>query len=129
MRFSLAATTLLAGLATAAPSSSKNDVNLDKLARRNGMLWFGTAADIPGTSETTDKSYLSILRKKFGEMTPANALKVSQSDSTPLLVSALTDDVIHIVHVYRARAKCLQLHSRGLLHGLGRSLWSRRALP
>ncbi|KAH2635840.1 hypothetical protein KXW54_002771 [Aspergillus fumigatus] len=75
MRFSLAATTLLAGLATAAPSSSKNDVNLDKLARRNGMLWFGTAADIPGTSETTDKSYLSILRKKFGEMTPANALK------------------------------------------------------
>ncbi|KAH3007743.1 hypothetical protein KXW60_002666 [Aspergillus fumigatus] len=75
MRFSLAATALLAGLATAAPSSNKNNVNLDKLARRNGMLWFGTAADIPGTSETTDKPYLSILRKQFGEMTPANALK------------------------------------------------------
>jgi endo-1,4-beta-xylanase len=79
MRFSLAATTLLAGLVTAAPSSNKNNANLDKIARRNGMLWFGTAADIPGTSETTDKHYLKILREQFGEMTPANALKVSQS--------------------------------------------------
>lgn len=79
MRFSLTATALLAGLATAAPSSNKNNVNLDKIARRNGMLWFGTAADIPGTSETTDRPYLKILQKQFGEMTPANALKVSQS--------------------------------------------------
>jgi endo-1,4-beta-xylanase len=79
MRFSLAATTLLAGLGTAAPSSNNNNVNLDKIARRNGMLWFGTAADIPGTSETSDKSYLKVLQKQFGEMTPANALKVSQS--------------------------------------------------
>ncbi|GFF34146.1 endo-1,4-beta-xylanase [Aspergillus udagawae] len=75
MRFSLAATSLLVGLATAAPSSNKNNVNLDKIARRNGMLWFGTAADIPGTSETTNKPYLKILQEQFGEMTPANALK------------------------------------------------------
>jgi endo-1,4-beta-xylanase len=82
MRFCLAATTLIAGLATAAPSSSNNNVNLDRIAQRNGMLWFGTAADIPGTAETTDKPYLKILRKQFGEMTPANAMKVSKSDGT-----------------------------------------------
>lgn len=82
MRFSFAATTFIAGLATAAPSSNQNNVNLNRIAERNGRLWFGTAADIPGTAETTDKAYLQVLRKQFGEMTPANALKVSKSGCT-----------------------------------------------
>ncbi|KAH8765166.1 penicillium Canescens endo-1,4-beta-xylanase Xyle [Hyaloscypha finlandica] len=50
---------------------------LNDLAQDNGKLWFGTAADIPGTAEQTDKDYLRILTnpKNFGEITPANMMK------------------------------------------------------
>lgn len=51
---------------------------LNDLAKAAGKLWFGTAADIPGTDETTDEAYLAILTNphNFGEMTPANTMKV-----------------------------------------------------
>lgn len=50
---------------------------LNDLAKEAGKLWFGTAADIPGTAETTDPDYLAILTdpRNFGEMTPANTMK------------------------------------------------------
>lgn len=52
---------------------------LDDYARKAGKLYFGTAADIPGTNETTDKYYRAELanRDDWGQVTPANAMKVS----------------------------------------------------
>jgi len=51
---------------------------LNSLAQGAGKLWFGTAADIPGTAEQTDPDYLRILENpgNFGEITPANIMKV-----------------------------------------------------
>jgi endo-1,4-beta-xylanase len=51
---------------------------LNDLAQDHGKLWFGTAADLPGTAEQTDNEYLRILTnpKNFGEITPANYMKV-----------------------------------------------------
>ncbi len=64
--------------AAAAPHRPTGPRYLNSLAQDNGKLWFGTAADIPGTAEQTDKEYLRILEnpKKFGEITPANMMKV-----------------------------------------------------
>jgi endo-1,4-beta-xylanase len=78
MRPSLAIAALLAGAAQAAPHSSGNNGNIDlnELAQRRGKHWFGSAADIPGTAETTDAAYLKVLKSNFGEITPANAMKV-----------------------------------------------------
>lgn len=80
MRAIIGTTALLAGLSQAAPhqshSRSNGNVDLNALAQRAGKLWFGTAADIPGTAETTDTAYLKVLQQNFGEMTPANAMKV-----------------------------------------------------
>jgi hypothetical protein len=52
---------------------------LNELAQQHGKLWFGTAADIPGTNETSDAGYMAIVtnEKIFGELTPANMMKVS----------------------------------------------------
>lgn len=77
MRSFVAITAFLAGLAQAAPKhQDRNNYNLDALTQARGKQWFGTAADIPGTGETTDAAYLKILKSQFGEITPANALKV-----------------------------------------------------
>jgi endo-1,4-beta-xylanase len=72
--------------AIAAPNQIRTDQKhrptgpryLNDLAQANGKLWFGTAADIPGTAEQTDKEYLRILTssRNFGEITPANMMKV-----------------------------------------------------
>lgn len=87
MRPSLMIAALLAGASQAAPSSSSNSnsIDLNKLAQRRGKHWFGTAADIPGTAETTDSAYLKVLKSNFGEITPANAMKVSLSWDYALL--------------------------------------------
>lgn len=77
MRSFVAITALLASLAQAVPKNQeRNNYNLNTLAQARGKQWFGTAADIPGTGETTDAAYLKILKSQFGEITPANALKV-----------------------------------------------------
>jgi endo-1,4-beta-xylanase len=80
MRAIIGTAFLLAGLSQAAPHQSHSQPNgkidLNALAQRAGKLWFGTAADIPGTAETTDQAYLKILQQNFGEITPANAMKV-----------------------------------------------------
>jgi endo-1,4-beta-xylanase len=56
---------------------------LNELAQEHGKLWFGTAADIPGTNETSDPGYMSIVtnEKIFGQLTPANMMKVRISFS------------------------------------------------
>lgn len=77
MRCFVTITATLAGLAQAATKYlDRNNYNLNALAQARGKQWFGTAADIPGTDETTDAAYLKILKSQFGEITPANALKV-----------------------------------------------------
>lgn len=80
MRFSLAATSALAGSALALPRHRglrDDEVGLNSLARSHGKLWFGTAADIPGP-EQQDNGYMDILTEagNFGEITPANYMKV-----------------------------------------------------
>ncbi|KAJ5618982.1 endo-1-4-beta-xylanase [Penicillium lagena] len=76
MRSYLAITALLASLTQAVPHlGDQIPIDLNALAHHRDKLWFGTAADIPGTSESTDYAYLNVLRKNFGEMTPANAMK------------------------------------------------------
>lgn len=79
MRPSLLIAALLAGASQAAPHSSGSNgknIDLNALAQRRGKHWFGSAADIPGTTETTDAAYLKVLKENFGEITPANAMKV-----------------------------------------------------
>lgn len=53
---------------------------LNDAAKATGKLWFGTAADIPGP-EQQDKYYMKEFNNAndFGEATPANIMKVSQS--------------------------------------------------
>lgn len=81
MRSLLAITALLASITQAAPHfGDQKAIDLNILAQHRDKLWVGTAVDIPGTSETTDSAYLDVLRKNFGEMTPANAMKVSSID-------------------------------------------------
>ncbi|KEQ74867.1 glycoside hydrolase [Aureobasidium namibiae CBS 147.97] len=59
-------------LATATGKKGLNDY-----AKKAGKLYFGTAADVPGTNETTDKYYRAELanRDDWGQVTPANAMK------------------------------------------------------
>lgn len=59
-----------------ATATAKN-YGLNDAAKAAGKLFFGTAADIPGTGETTDKYYLKEFNNKhdFGEATPANIMK------------------------------------------------------
>lgn len=65
---------------------------LNELAQQHGKLWFGTAADIPGTNETSDEGYMAIVtnEKIFGELTPANMMKVCRHG--PSIAGTATDD-------------------------------------
>lgn len=65
---------LLAIVATAMAA----DYGLNDAAKDAGKLWFGTAADIPGTSETDDPYYMAQFNNSadFGGTTPANIMKV-----------------------------------------------------
>lgn len=74
---------LLLGLCSG--SALAHPPRLNNLAVKAGKLWFGTAADIPGTAETTDAAYLKLLKENFGEVTPANAMKV-QNDNHSVFV-------------------------------------------
>ena len=59
-----------------ATATAKN-YGLNDAAKAAGKLFFGTAADIPGTGEDTDQYYLKEFNNKhdFGEATPANIMK------------------------------------------------------
>jgi endo-1,4-beta-xylanase len=62
-------------LATATGRKGLNDY-----AKKAGKLYFGTAADVPGTNETTDRYYRAELANKddWGQVTPANAMKYGE---------------------------------------------------
>ncbi|KAJ5691568.1 Endo-1-4-beta-xylanase D [Penicillium malachiteum] len=75
MRLSLAITALLVGASQGAPHAPISNFDINRLAQLQHKLWFGSAADIPGTAETTDTAYLKLLKSTFGEVTPANAMK------------------------------------------------------
>lgn len=67
-----------------ATATAKN-YGLNDAAKAAGKLFFGTAADIPGTGETTDKYYLKEFNNKhdFGEATPANIMKFVYTEPEP----------------------------------------------
>ena len=73
-----------------ATATAKN-FGLDDAAKQAGKLWFGTAADIPGTDESNDRYYLKEFNNKhdFGEATPANIMKVSRSSRADVLMTSL----------------------------------------
>ncbi|CAK4034090.1 glycoside hydrolase family 10 [Lecanosticta acicola] len=55
---------------------------LNAAAKKSGKLWFGTAADIPGTNEINDPYYMKEFNNSrvFGEATPANAMKFDATE-------------------------------------------------
>ena len=59
-------------------TATASGLGLNDYAKAAGKLYFGTAADIPGTAEIIDTYYLAELneRKDWGQITPANAMKV-----------------------------------------------------
>ena len=63
---------------TIVATSTAKSAGLNKAAKKAGKMFFGTAADIPGTAEDEDVYYLRAFNnaKDFGEATPANAMKV-----------------------------------------------------
>ncbi|PSK36714.1 hypothetical protein B9Z65_1897 [Elsinoe australis] len=77
-------------LASALPKHDDRTQGLQQLSKKAGKLYFGTAADIPGTGELQDKYYMQQYNntKDFGQTTPANAMKAS--DSTMLTQPRLT---------------------------------------
>ncbi|KAK3079936.1 hypothetical protein LTS18_003549 [Coniosporium uncinatum] len=71
---------LACSTALAAPGWShqwKRSKELNDYAKKAGLLYFGTAADIPSSDENTDVAYQRILNNthEFGQVTPANAMK------------------------------------------------------
>ncbi|KAJ5681457.1 Endo-1-4-beta-xylanase D [Penicillium maclennaniae] len=110
----IAATALLACLSHAAPHQShpqpQDDIDLNSLAQHHGKLWFGTAADIPGTGETTDPAYLNVLQKNFGEITPANAMKFMYTEPEQNVFNFTEGDAfLHVAEKYNARVRCHNL--------------------
>ena len=63
-------------IATATGTKGLNDY-----AKAAGKVYFGTAADIPGTAELSDVAYMTQLNNThdFGQLTPANYMKVDIS--------------------------------------------------
>lgn len=73
-------TTTLVATATA------TNYGLNDAAKAAGKLWFGTAADIPGTGEAQDEYYMTQFNNThdFGGATPANIMKVRQKHEKPI---------------------------------------------
>ncbi|EPS25816.1 putative endo-beta-1,4-xylanase [Penicillium oxalicum 114-2] len=113
MRFTFMVAALLAGASQAAPhspSGNGHNVDLNKLAQRRGLHWFGTAADIPGTAETTDAAYLKVLRKNFGEVTPANAMKFMYTEPQQDVFNfTAADEFLDVAGRHGAKIRCHNL--------------------
>lgn len=71
--------TVLASSIPPASVAKSANYGLNDAAKAAGKLWFGTAADIPGTGEADDPYYMAEFNNThdFGGATPANIMKVS----------------------------------------------------
>lgn len=63
---------------TVVATATATNYGLNDAAKAAGKLWFGTAADIPGTGEAEDPYYMAEFNNThdFGGATPANIMKV-----------------------------------------------------
>lgn len=70
---------------TIVATATATNYGLNDAAKEAGKLWFGTAADIPGTGEAEDPYYMAEFNNThdFGGATPANIMKVSSSAFCP----------------------------------------------
>ena len=77
-----------------ATETAKN-YGLHEAAKATGKLWFGTAADLPG-SENDDEYYMKEFNnvKDFGCATPANAMKVSFPTDITIFNGLLTELIV-----------------------------------
>lgn len=77
-------TTTLVATATA------TGYGLNDAAKDAGKLYFGTAADIPGTGEKDDPYYMAQFNNThdFGQATPANIMKVCRNHCSCLISSS-----------------------------------------
>ncbi|KAN0120215.1 glycoside hydrolase family 10 protein [Hyaloscypha variabilis] len=85
---------------------------LNSLAQGAGKLWFGTAADIPGTAEQTDPDYLRILENpgNFGEITPANIMKFMYTEPEQNVFNFTGGDyLLDLAERYGMRVRCHNL--------------------
>ncbi|KAF7718919.1 Endo-1,4-beta-xylanase [Penicillium ucsense] len=133
MRSTIMIAALLAGLSQAAPhppQSHSEKVDLNRLAQRRGMHWFGTAADIPNTAETTDAAYLKVLRKNFGEVTPANAMKFMYTEPEQNVFNFTAgDEFLEIAGRHGAQIRCHNLVWASQLSDFVTSkTWTKEAL-
>ncbi|PMD15866.1 glycoside hydrolase family 10 protein [Hyaloscypha hepaticicola] len=99
-------------IAAAAPHRPTGPRYLNSLAQDNGKLWFGTAADIPGTAEQTDKEYLRILEnpKNFGEITPANMMKFMYTEPEQNVFNFTGGDyILDLAEKHGMRVRCHNL--------------------
>lgn len=76
-------------LALALPLAS---AQLNELAKKAGKLYFGTATD---NDELSTKQYFDILTdgKEFGQLTPANGMKVCFPAPFRFLLTSFTEQV------------------------------------
>jgi len=67
-------------MTTTETATATGTKGLNDYAKATGKTYFGTAADIPGTGEQQDMYYMKELNNThdFGQLTPANVMKVGQ---------------------------------------------------
>ncbi|KAI0481161.1 glycoside hydrolase superfamily [Xylariaceae sp. FL0804] len=92
--------------ATAASSPGLNDA-----AKATGKLWFGTAADIPGTDELTDSYYMAEFNntRDFGGATPANVMKFQQTEPEQGVFDF--SDAEQFMSIAKATGKLVRCHN------------------
>ncbi|KAG8628097.1 hypothetical protein KVT40_003970 [Elsinoe batatas] len=84
---------------------------LDQLSKKAGKLYFGTAADIPGTGELQDKYYMQQYNntKDFGQTTPANAMKWMFTEPQQNVFNFTDGDLF--VSLAKSNKKILRCHA------------------
>ena len=93
-----------------ATATAKN-FGLNDAARKAGKLFFGTAADIPGTGEEQDKYYLQEFKNKhdFGEATPANIMKFVYVEPEQNVFNFTGGD--YFINLARSSGKIVRCHN------------------
>ncbi|PVH72148.1 glycoside hydrolase family 10 protein [Cadophora sp. DSE1049] len=106
MRFSTSAVFSLLAVASALLAAPTVDNHHDQrirdrrglhdYAKKAGLLYFGSAADIPGTGEDTDLPYQAILNDthEFGQITPTNYMKYGATEPQRNIFNFTGGDVL-----------------------------------